>query len=64
MVVELEDCLTLTIPDAFSPNGDGVNDQYVIDNLESYPGTACRCSIAGKQGAGPDALPQRLGWAQ
>ena len=37
MVVELEDCLTLTIPDAFSPNGDGVNDQYVIDNLESYP---------------------------
>lgn len=37
MLVHIEDCLTLIIPDAFSPNGDGVNDNYVIYNLESYP---------------------------
>ncbi|MBP6312502.1 MAG: gliding motility-associated C-terminal domain-containing protein [Flavobacteriales bacterium] len=32
----LEDCLTLIIPDAFSPNVDGTNDVYVIRNLEYY----------------------------
>jgi gliding motility-associated-like protein len=37
MLVLIKDCLTLTIPDAFSPNGDGVNDTYVIRNLENYP---------------------------
>jgi gliding motility-associated-like protein len=37
MLIFIEDCLTLTIPDAFSPNGDGINDFYVIDNLDSYP---------------------------
>ncbi|MCW5899497.1 MAG: gliding motility-associated C-terminal domain-containing protein [Flavobacteriales bacterium] len=37
MLVFIKDCLTLTIPDAFSPNGDGVNDTFVIRNLESYP---------------------------
>ncbi|MCB9166736.1 MAG: gliding motility-associated C-terminal domain-containing protein [Flavobacteriales bacterium] len=37
MLIHLEDCLTLVIPDAFSPNHDGVNDTYVIHNLEYYP---------------------------
>ncbi len=37
ILVVLTDCAKLTIPDAFSPNGDGVNDTYVIEGLEYYP---------------------------
>ncbi|HQW86356.1 MAG TPA: gliding motility-associated C-terminal domain-containing protein, partial [Flavobacteriales bacterium] len=37
VLVRLKDCLTVIVPDAFSPNGDGVNDTYVVHNLESYP---------------------------
>jgi gliding motility-associated-like protein len=37
IVFSLNDCLTIEIPDAFSPNGDLVNDLWVIDNLVSYP---------------------------
>jgi gliding motility-associated-like protein len=37
LLLILKDCLTLKIPDAFSPNGDGVNDEWIIPNIDSYP---------------------------
>ena len=34
---QIKDCLTIKIPDAFSPNGDGTNDFFVIPNIANYP---------------------------
>jgi gliding motility-associated-like protein len=38
VIVTLDPCDEIAIPDGFSPNGDGVNDAFVIKNLaERYP---------------------------
>ena len=37
IVVPGSDYEPLVIRNAFSPNGDGVNDKWVIDNLSLYP---------------------------
>jgi mucin-2 len=38
VTVDLTKCLDLVIPDGFSPNNDGINDEFIIKNLrENYP---------------------------
>ena len=37
LVFVLQDCLTIDIPDAFSPNDDGYGDEFFIPNLYKYP---------------------------
>lgn len=34
--------MDVKVPDAFSPNGDGINDSFVIKGLESYPNNVLR----------------------
>ena len=34
----VEVCDSLLIPDGFSPDGDGVNDEFVISGIDNYPG--------------------------
>jgi gliding motility-associated-like protein len=31
------ECDTLVVYDVFSPNGDGTNDQWIVDGLDAYP---------------------------
>ncbi|MFM1930992.1 MAG: hypothetical protein RL226_295 [Bacteroidota bacterium] len=38
IVVQVECFIDLIIPEAISPNGDGVNDRFEIIGLEDYPG--------------------------
>jgi gliding motility-associated-like protein len=40
IVTPKSDSVKLEIPEGFSPNGDGVNDTYVIKGLENYPGNS------------------------
>ena len=42
IVFVIEDCETIKIPDAFSPNGDGVNDEFFISNLDYYPNNSIK----------------------
>ncbi|MEY3398878.1 MAG: hypothetical protein RL220_1472, partial [Bacteroidota bacterium] len=61
LIVILEDCLTIEVPDAFSPNGDGVNDEFVINNLDQYPNN--RIEIYNRWGALIyDAAPYQNNW--
>ncbi|MCH2197213.1 MAG: gliding motility-associated C-terminal domain-containing protein [Flavobacteriales bacterium] len=38
----LIDCLTIEVPDAFSPNSDGINDFFEIPNLYKYPNNSIK----------------------
>jgi len=57
----LQDCLTIEIPDAFSPNGDGVNDYFEIPNIGEYPKN--RLEIFNRWGAKIyEAAPYQNDW--
>jgi gliding motility-associated-like protein len=62
VVYVLEDCLTIEIPDAFSPNADGVNDTWTIPNIASYPNNSLK--IFNRWGAEVySAAPYENEWA-
>ncbi len=48
------------IPTAFSPNGDGINDKWIIEHLESYPG----CSINVFDRYGRTVYQSRVGYTK
>jgi gliding motility-associated-like protein len=48
MVVKLIGCLPAKIPNTFTPNGDGVNDTWLIDGLQGY--TNCEVFIYNRWG--------------
>jgi gliding motility-associated-like protein len=61
IVFEIEDCETIKIPDAFSPNGDGINDEFFISNLNYYPNNSIR--IFNRWGAEVfNAAPYKGDW--
>ncbi|PLX07278.1 MAG: hypothetical protein C0596_11740 [Marinilabiliales bacterium] len=47
-IVEVNEVACLNIPTSFSPNGDGINDDWVINNLYLY--TDCHMQIFNKWG--------------
>lgn len=41
--------MTLVIPNTFTPNGDNINDTWIITHIEAYPG--CRVSVFNRYGS-------------
>lgn len=37
LYIQVEDDMILEVPEGFSPDGDGVNDGFVVEGIESYP---------------------------